>query len=131
VKPKPPSATRVHPRKQVRIEVKIPTATMLKVLWTANISKGGMAIETPNELPIGSPITVALMLPTQQIELQGTVKHATPRKPGSGYFVGVQFAALSDAQRRVVEDIIGSIREFKKKGAAETDAFADSDIEID
>jgi hypothetical protein len=109
---------------------------MLKVLWTANLSKGGMAIETEHQIPPDTKVTVALTVPGQTVELPATVKHSTPRKAAKGvkggYFVGVQFGELSAESRAAIEGVIGSIREFKRKvEEKQPDLFDDSDIDIE
>jgi len=116
----------------VRLEVKIPTATMLKVLWTANMSKGGMAIETPHEIKPDTRVKVALVLPGKEVLLSATVKHCTPHKNGKLFFVGVEFDELRDAERTAIEQIIGTVKEFRPKGQPKNeDLFDDSDIDID
>jgi uncharacterized protein (TIGR02266 family) len=127
---------RAHPRVPVRLEVKIPTATMLKVLWTANLSKGGMAIETDHQIAPDTKVTVVLTVPGKTVELPATVKHSTPRKAARGgkvdYFVGVQFGELPSESRAAIEAIIGSIPEPKRKVEEKRDdLFDDSDIDID
>src|SRR5262245_22038215 len=106
---------------------------MLKVLWTANMSKGGMAIETPNQIEPDTEVRVALILPGKEVLLEATVKHCTPKKNGKGFFVGVQFSDLRDDQRQAIEQIVGTVKEFKRTEEKKKDAdlFDDSDIDID
>jgi len=120
-------------KQEVRLEVKIPTATMLKVLWTANMSKGSMRIETPNEVPPSARVSVALVLPGQEITLPALWKACTPRKGGKGFFVDVQFGDISDDAREKIERVIGTVRDFKRPEAAKSsgDLFDDSDIDIE
>src|SRR5262245_45252428 len=104
---------------------------MLKVLWTANLSKGGMAIETPHEIKPDTRVKVALILPGKEVVLDAQVKHCTPNKSGKGFFVGVQFDELREAERIVIEQIIGTVKEFKRKEPKRDDVFDDSDIDIE
>ena len=126
------SKERAHPRIDVRLEVKIPTATMLKVLWTANMSKGGMAIETPHQIQPDTRVKVALVLPGKELLLSATVKHCTPHKNGKLFFVGVEFDELREAERNAIEQIVGTVKEFRTKAEPkDSDVFDDSDIDID
>jgi c-di-GMP-binding flagellar brake protein YcgR len=121
----------MFPRQEIRLEVKIPTATMLKVLWTVNISRGGMSIEMPAEVKPGTRVLVMLTLPNGELlELPANVKHSTPKKGGKGFFVGVQFGEISDKAKRAIEQIISTVKEFRKKNEKK-DLFEDSDIDID
>jgi hypothetical protein len=111
-------------QQQIRLEVKIPTPTMLKVLWTANIAKGTMSIETQNEIPEGMAVRVALQIPGKEIELPAKVRGAVAKKDGKGFFVSVQFDEIAPEHRELVERITAGIKEYKstKKSAAdETD----------
>src|SRR5262249_20269115 len=120
----------LHPRGEIRLEVKIPTATMLKVLWTANMAKGSWQVETANEIPVDRRVKVALMGQDGEIVLTGMVRSCIGKKSGKGYFVGVALDEPTDAAREAIEKIISSVREFKRKIETETDLFDDSDIEI-
>ena len=122
--------TRIHPKAEIRLEVKIPTATLLKVLWTANMAKGSWQVETANEIPTDRKVKVALMLPNAEVLLTGMVKSCTEKKGKKGYFVGVALDEPSREAREVIDKIIGSVREFKRKDEKQDDLFDDSDIEI-
>ena len=121
---------RIHPKAEIRLEVKIPTATMLKVLWIANMAKGSWQVETANEIPTERNVKVALMLPQNEIVLTGIVKSCAEKKKGKGYFVGVALDEPSREAREAIEKIIGSVREFKRKDDKANDLFDDSDIDI-
>jgi hypothetical protein len=121
---------RIHPKAEIRLEVKIPTATLLKVLWTANMAKGSWQVETANEIPTDRKVKVALLLPTGEVLLTGMVKSCTEKKGGRGYFVGVALDEPTPEARDVIDQVIGSVREPKRKDEKETDVFDDSDIEI-
>ena len=121
---------RIHPKAEIRLEVKIPTATMLKVLWTANMAKGSWQVETANEFPTERRVKVALMLPDAEIVLTGVVRSCTPKKKANGYFVGVLLDPPSLEARATIENIINSVKEPKRKDDKSQDLFDDSDIEI-
>ena len=123
-------APRIHPKAEIRLEVKIPTATLLKVLWTANMAKGSWQVETANEFPTERKVKVALLLPTGEVLLTGIVKSCTEKKNKKGFFVGVALDEPSKEARETIEKIIGTVREFKRKEEKDADLFDDSDIEI-
>lgn len=123
-------APRIHPKAEIRLEVKIPTATLLKVLWTGNMAKGSWQVETANEIPTERKVKVALMLASGEVLLTGMVKACTAKKNGKGFFVGVALDEPTKEARETIEKIIGSVREFKRKDDKDIDLFDDSDIEI-
>ena len=122
--------TKIHPKAEIRLEVRIPTPTLLKVLWTANMAKGNWQVETANEIPTERKVKLALMLPTGEILLTGMVKSCTEKKGKKGYFVGVALDEPSREAKAAIDKIISSVREFKRKDEKEIDLFDDSDIEI-
>jgi hypothetical protein len=123
-------APRIHPKAEIRLEVKIPTATLLKVLWTANMAKGSWQVETANEIPTERKVKVALMLPSGEVLLTGMVKSCTEKKGKKGYFVGVALDEPTREARDAIDKLIGTVREFKRKEDKDADLFDDSDIEI-
>jgi len=120
----------IHPKAEIRLEVKIPTATMLKVLWNANLAKGSWQVETANEIPTDRKVKVALMLPNAEVVLTGIVHTCTEKKKARGYFVGVALDPPSLEARATIDNIIGSVKELKRKDDNSSDLFDDSDIEI-
>jgi hypothetical protein len=124
-----PSAS--QDKNTIRLEVRIPSATVLKVLWLTNMQKGKLSIETENELPKGKPVTVVLVLMAQTIEFAATVVGSTAKVAGKGkgggYFTNVEFE-LNAALRESVEKVTGHIKEHKSsKGRKNLD---DTDIDL-
>ena len=113
-------------RTQIRMEVKIPTPTMLKVLWITNMQKGKLAIDAENELPKAKLVTVALVMMAETIEFEATVLTSTPKTKGKGYFVNVEFQ-ITAGLREAIEKITGSIRDHKTKKKKHLD---DTDIDL-
>ena len=129
---KPPPPRKITGRRPVRLEVKIPTATMLKVLWTANLSLGQMQIETPAEVPVGAPARVRITFPGGDVELSATVSHCTARKQSPGYFVGVRFEPISDGDRASIEAVVATVKDVQRASdRKKKSAFDDTDIDID
>jgi|SRR6478672_4335149 hypothetical protein len=112
---------RKDPRVPMRAEaeVRFTSWAVFQLIFTVNISHGGMNLELQGEEPkVGSKLTVRLTPPTGAvIELEATVKHVTevtskkPQPPGAPPLVrkfqaGVQFAALDPARKVAIENTI-------------------------
>ena len=117
-------------KNQIRLEVKVPSATVMKVLWITNMQKGKLAIDTENELPKGRPVTVVLTVMSQSIEFQATVVSSTAKagaSKGKGYFVNVDFE-ITAALRAAVEKITGNIKDHRKSKKGQH--LEDTDIDL-
>jgi len=114
-----------------RLEVKIPTATMLKVLWAANLSKGGWMVETERPIPAESRVKVALTLPGTQLLIDATVLECASKKKGKGFFVKVELAQLREDQRAAIERIIGDVKDPKGDRRDRVTLLDDPDIDLD
>lgn len=127
---------RRDPRIPVRTEAEVRFASwdVFKLIYTINISQGGMNLEMGVEPKVGSSLRVKLTLPSgPPIELEATVKHATdvtstkPRPegapaPAKRVQVGVQFTNLDANKKAAIEQIIrgqggalGSVGLLRKK----------------
>ena len=98
---------RKHPRVPARIEaeVKFTSWHVYSLIYTINISKGGMNLDLPEEPKQGSSLTVKLTPPDgSPVWIEATVKHAA--KVGKAWSVGVQFQNLDDAKRNAIEKAI-------------------------
>ncbi len=98
---------RKDPRFPLRIEteVKFTSWHVYSLIYTINISKGGMNLELADEPQIGAALTVKLTPPEgAPVLLDATVKHAT--KTGARFSVGVQFDNLDDGKRQAIEKAI-------------------------
>jgi len=71
---------------------------------TADISLGGCFVEMSNTLPKGSTLKLALWVKDSKIWAQAKVVTSTP-----GYGIGVQFTAMSDMEKRQLEQFLESI----------------------
>lgn len=92
---------RAHNRYPAEVRVGM-TARVLQGLRTADVSRGGMAVRVPQAIPVDSAIIVAF--DGHDLRLNATVKHCTKRN--DGFVVGVEFGALTEAQRAAVERIV-------------------------
>ena len=98
---------RKDPRVPARMEaeVKFTSWHVFSLIYTINISKGGMNLELAEEPQPGATLTVKLTLPEgAPVFIDATVKHST--KVGKTWSTGVQFQALDDAKRQTIEKAI-------------------------
>jgi hypothetical protein len=99
---------------QPTIEMNIPTPTLLKALWVANLSKGSLSCETPKEHKAGTAVIVALVVPGHVIQLYGVVRNSVLNKITRGYLLSVE-VDIGMAHREIIEDVIGQVKDFRGK----------------
>jgi hypothetical protein len=111
---------RSSPRVPVRneAEVRFISWDVFRLIYTINISHGGMTLEVGEEPKIGALLTVKLSLPKgPPIELEATVKHVTattstrPQPAGAApplkkFQIGVQFQNLDAKKKSAIEATI-------------------------
>lgn len=98
---------RKDPRIPMRIEaeVKFTSWHVFSLIYTINISKGGMNVELDEEPKAGAAMVIRLALPdSPPFELEAVVKHAQPH--GARWSVGVQFQNLDEPRRQAIEKAI-------------------------
>lgn len=107
---------RKEPRTAVRFaaEVRFSSWALFQLIYSVNVSRGGMSVELADAPAVGTPLTVRLNLPNgQQVSLESVVRHVTPLgkqaggKPQARYQVGVEF---SDTQEKKLEQIDELVR---------------------
>ena len=90
---------------RVEAEVKFTSWAVYSLIYTINISKGGINLEMNEEPKQGSKLTVKLQPPKGPvISIDAVVRHAT--KSGARWSVGVQFESLEGATREAIEKTI-------------------------
>ena len=95
-------------------EVRFTSWAVFQLIWTVNISQGGMSLEVVAAAPpkIGDRLTVRLQLPKgDPIELEAEVRHAadaTLKKAGAEqkFQVGVKFVGIDEAKKKSIEDLL-------------------------
>jgi hypothetical protein len=95
---------RQFPRIPMRVaaEVRFTSWQVYSLIYTINISQGGMSIELPSEAKKGDELRIRLRPPTGlPVELDAVVRHCTPHK--SQFTVGVQFTALDGPTKQAIE----------------------------
>jgi hypothetical protein len=80
-----------------------------------NIGRGGALLESPVALPVDSIHRVMLAAEGEQIETLIRVRHSKPIAGAAGdpegYFIGVEFLALSRRAATIVDGLIQGERE--------------------
>ena len=101
---------RQHPRIPVRLqtEVRFTSWHVYSLIYTIDISKGGMSLELPTQPEVGAKLTVRLMQPDgTSVALEAVVRHASQGK-GGRWSAGVQFTSLGDREKQAIERAITS-----------------------
>jgi len=106
---------RQHPRFETREQVRLQVGDRdeMRVLWTQDVSCGGLFVQTREPPPFGARVAVDIETPDGSIRLTAEVVHvlthevadAFGRSPG----VGLQFVDLSDEQSRAIERYVDGI----------------------
>ena len=87
---------------RIEAEVKFTSWHVFSLIYTINISKGGMNLELAEEPQPGAALTVKIALPEgAPVVIEATVKHTT--KVGKTWSTGIQFTGLDDAKRQAIE----------------------------
>jgi len=98
---------RKEPRVPMRVEaeVKFTSWHVYSLIYTINISKGGMNLELADEPKTGSTLLVKLTPPEgAPVLLDATVRHAT--QVGKRWSAGVEFKDLDATKRQAIEKAI-------------------------
>ena len=114
---------RAHPRIAARFEVHPKDLSELEIIYTRDVSTGGMFIETDMQLAIGKGLSLTIYHPVSHhgFTMDCTVKrHDTGTPKG----LGVEFINMDDERRE-------KFHEFVQEGlAALSDAEAEDDSDI-
>lgn len=101
---------RQHPRfvtrEQVLLEVE--GRNDLRATWMSDISKGGLFVQTSEDLPLRTAVTVHIRTPDGELALGAEVVHAVPGPQGG---VGLQFVDLTLERRRAIEAYVEGLAE--------------------
>jgi len=98
---------RKDPRFPMRLEaeVKFTSWHVYSLIYTINISKGGLNLEMPEEPQVGSKLAVKIRPPEgEPIVIDAVVRHAT--KSGARFSVGLQFESIDAKKREGIEKAI-------------------------
>lgn len=98
---------RKDPRIPMRVEaeVKFTSWHVYSLIYTINISKGGMNLELAEEPKPGATLTIKLTPPEgAPVLLEATVRHTT--KSAKSWSTGIQFINLDAEKRQAIEKAI-------------------------
>lgn len=103
-------------RLPIRVEVEYGTMEDFLLDYTANVSLGGIFIQTDRALEVGTRFRLRLQIPFRKRPLE-TLGEVRWTQEGSGYEeagMGVRFDALSGADRRAVERMMRAWEEAQE-----------------
>jgi len=113
MKEDPPSLAaerRRAPRLAARslVEVRLPDWSVLRAVYTINLSVGGMRLSMGSPAALGAPIDIILTLPDgERLHLPGKVAHLGP---GAGGDVGVRFDELPATTHQQIQHYIDELQ---------------------
>ncbi|MBI5477871.1 MAG: TIGR02266 family protein [Deltaproteobacteria bacterium] len=97
-------------RVPVALEVRYASTCAFLVAYTTNLSKGGVFLETPTPLPVGSEITLTISAPhaPEPMVVEGRVAWVRDQSDPEGHPVGmgVQFSQLEQRYGAVIDHIV-------------------------
>ncbi len=97
-------------RVPVALEVRYATTCAFLVAYTTNLSKGGLFLDTPTPLPVGSEIQLTISTPQapEPMVVQGRVTWVRDQVDAEGHptGMGVQFEQLEDRYGAVIDHIV-------------------------
>lgn len=99
---------REHPRVPCIVRVEYRTPSSFLVAYSVNLSRGGIFLETDQDLPIGSDIALQIAVPdAKPVPLTGTVTWRRPERDDEGPAgVGVEFAETSESLSLMIDDLV-------------------------
>ena len=115
----PSADNRVHERanSSLPVRLRIPTWERFEMLYTRDISRGGMFLKSPKSLPAGTKLTLHLMIPSgETVELPAEVAHFRKAQVGRAAGMGLRFGKLDDNTRKQLDALI------EKKPASKQDS---------
>jgi Tfp pilus assembly protein PilZ len=105
--PAPDTVRRRDPRYAVRLQVRLQTMDELELLYTRNVSKGGLFLGTTLQLPQGTSVRVSVVHPKtgEQFPLDAVVRWCAV-SPHAG--LGLEFTGTTEQRRDEFFDFIRS-----------------------
>ena len=109
------AAMRRYPRfeSRERVRLQVGDRDEMRVLWTQDVSCGGLFVQTDEPPPFGSRVAVSIETPDGAIALTAEVVHVLPREVadqfGRSPGVGLQFVELTEPQTRAIERYVDGI----------------------
>jgi uncharacterized protein (TIGR02266 family) len=99
---------REHPRVPFVVAVEFRSASAFLITYSLNLSRGGLFVETPHEVPLGTPVDLTFRIPgSGEVALTGTAawrrESGDPEGPAG---VGVEFADLSAQLGETIDALV-------------------------
>ncbi len=121
----------------LRVRVRLESWDQFEVLYTRNISRGGLFLKMSDPVAPGTQLSVDVQTPDgREVHLHGQVMHTvspeTAASQGRRAGVGVRFLPMTDDQRKVVQALLGRAREVAADGSTKLlarDANGSDDLE--
>lgn len=87
---------RIDPRYDRQLEIEVLFEGKKQTSQTRNISLGGLYLESPTPLPIGTTVQLRFQLPTQPepVEVAGDVRWVVKKGAGDASGIGIRFQGL-------------------------------------
>jgi uncharacterized protein (TIGR02266 family) len=87
---------RIDPRYERQLAVEVFFEGKKQTSQTQNISLGGLHLDSPAPLPIGTTVQLRFQLPTQPepVEVAGDVRWVVKKGPGEQSGIGIRFQGL-------------------------------------
>ncbi|MBM4355235.1 MAG: hypothetical protein FJ109_15865 [Deltaproteobacteria bacterium] len=99
-----PAERRRHPRGNLSIEIRLQNPHRLLAGSSENVSVGGVFVATNEAFELGSLVSLTLRLPNGlTVRADGVVSWIRERSSGTFPGIGVEFLALADTDREVLE----------------------------
>ena len=108
---------RKNERVPISLEVRYATQQGFVSDWIMNLSRGGMFVHSDSPLPVGTVISITLIVPGgQPIEIEGEVKWVVQRSPSAAVIpgMGVKITNISDESRKILEDLVEEAKKQMK-----------------
>jgi uncharacterized protein (TIGR02266 family) len=104
---------REYPRMPYAVQVEFRTASSFLVAYSVNLSRGGLFLETPTDIPIGSAITLDFNVPTAgTAALNGIVmwRRGAEQAAEGPVGVGIEFQDVAPQLGALIDTLVTSFR---------------------
>jgi uncharacterized protein (TIGR02266 family) len=101
---------REHPRMPYGVQVEFRTSSSFLIMYSVNLSRGGLFLETDQDIPEGSPIALSLAVPgAGAIDVAGVVMwRRALDSPDGPPGLGIEFADIAPQLGAVIDQLVSS-----------------------
>jgi len=99
---------REHPRVPYIVRVEYRTRSSFLVAYSVNLSRGGIFLETDQEVPVGSEIALQIAVPdAKPVPITGQVSWCREERDEEGPpGIGVEFEGISEALGLMIDELV-------------------------